>query len=155
MRGRSWSLYDDWVLIYGKYRATGEFAQGLEEMIKDNSVVGDIPGDANVEAHPTGRIDDVNHSQRVTQGREVQIAIPIIMARLLTYPEHVSHHNIEKLRQCVRNGANKYPGARFLKKSDGTSMLSSKYSKMLHGKLAASATLLGWGAYCKAEEGSD
>ncbi|CAK9184824.1 unnamed protein product [Ilex paraguariensis] len=51
-----------------------------------------------------------------------EVAIPILMARLLTYPEHVSHHNIEKLRQCVRNGANKYPGARFLRKSDGTSI---------------------------------
>ncbi|CAK9182557.1 unnamed protein product [Ilex paraguariensis] len=44
------------------------------------------------------------------------------MAQLLIYPKHVSHHNIEKLRQCVRNGANKYPGARFLKKPDVTSM---------------------------------
>ncbi|CAK9144256.1 unnamed protein product, partial [Ilex paraguariensis] len=63
-------LYDDWVLIFGKDRATSEFAQGLEEMIEDNSAVGDVPGVANVEAHPIGRTDDVTHSQSVTQGRE-------------------------------------------------------------------------------------
>ncbi|KAK9212106.1 hypothetical protein WN943_001487 [Citrus x changshan-huyou] len=33
------------------------------------------------------------------------------MAGILTYPERVSDHNIEKLRQCVRNGPDKYPGA--------------------------------------------
>ncbi|KAM7461516.1 hypothetical protein LguiA_029637 [Lonicera macranthoides] len=44
------------------------------------------------------------------------------MARILTFPERVSHHNIEKLRQCVRNGPNKYPGAKFIRQPDGTSM---------------------------------
>lgn len=42
------------------------------------------------------------------------------MATILTYPERVSHHNIEKLRQCVSNGPDKYPGARVLRNSDGT-----------------------------------
>ncbi|KAK6137583.1 hypothetical protein DH2020_028663 [Rehmannia glutinosa] len=49
-----------------------------------------------------------------------QVAIPILMARILTYPERVSHHNIEKLRQCVRNGPNKYPGAKYIRQPDGT-----------------------------------
>ncbi|CAK9172073.1 unnamed protein product, partial [Ilex paraguariensis] len=70
MRGRSWPLYDDWVLIFGKDRTTGEFAQGLEEMIDDNSVVRDVPKDANVEAQPTEGMDNVSYSQSVTQGRE-------------------------------------------------------------------------------------
>lgn len=52
----------------------------------------------------------------------MQVAIPILMARILTYPERVSQHNIEKLRQCVRNGPNKYPGAKFIKHPDGTEM---------------------------------
>lgn len=50
----------------------------------------------------------------------VQVAIPILMAKILTYPELVSHHNIEKLRQCVRNGPDKYPGARFIRAPDGS-----------------------------------
>ncbi|KAL6979263.1 DNA-directed RNA polymerase, partial [Sarracenia purpurea var. burkii] len=49
-----------------------------------------------------------------------EVAIPILMARILTYPERVSHHNIEKLRQCVRNGPDKYPGARFIRAPDST-----------------------------------
>ncbi|KAL6550099.1 DNA-directed RNA polymerase III subunit 1 [Orobanche minor] len=49
-----------------------------------------------------------------------EVAIPIHMALILTYPERISHHNIEKLRQCVRNGPDKYPGAKFLRHPDGT-----------------------------------
>ncbi|XP_024019134.1 DNA-directed RNA polymerase III subunit 1 [Morus notabilis] len=49
-----------------------------------------------------------------------EVAIPIRMARILTYPERVSHHNIEKLRQCVSNGPDKYPGARMLRRADGS-----------------------------------
>jgi len=43
------------------------------------------------------------------------------MASILTYPERVTHHNIEKLRQCVRNGPDKYPGARMLRRDGGHS----------------------------------
>ncbi|AES88756.2 DNA-directed RNA polymerase I protein [Medicago truncatula] len=50
-----------------------------------------------------------------------EVAIPIHMARILTYPERVTHHNIEKLRQCVRNGPDKYPGARMVKEAGGNS----------------------------------
>lgn len=43
------------------------------------------------------------------------------MARILSYPERVSHHNIEKLKQCVSNGPHKYPGARMVRHPDGSS----------------------------------
>lgn len=49
-----------------------------------------------------------------------EVAIPILMAKVLTYPERVTHHNIEKLRQCVRNGPFKHPGANFVILPDGT-----------------------------------
>lgn len=55
-----------------------------------------------------------------SHGCHTQVAIPIHMARILTYPECVSHHNIEKLRQCVRNGPSKYPGARTIGYPDGS-----------------------------------
>lgn len=48
-----------------------------------------------------------------------EVGIPVLMARVLVYPERVSSHNIEKLRQCVRNGPSKYPGANFVVKADG------------------------------------
>ncbi|KAK1587161.1 hypothetical protein Q3G72_010241 [Acer saccharum] len=50
-----------------------------------------------------------------------EVGIPIQMAQILTYPECVSHHNIKKLRQCVRNGPDKYPGARMVRYPDGIS----------------------------------
>ncbi|KAJ4725928.1 DNA-directed RNA polymerase subunit [Melia azedarach] len=56
-----------------------------------------------------------------------EVAIPIRMARILTFPERVSHHNIEKLRQCIRNGPDKYPGARMVRYPDGT-------ARVLYGK---------------------
>nr|XP_009800353.1 PREDICTED: DNA-directed RNA polymerase III subunit rpc1 [Nicotiana sylvestris]XP_009800354.1 PREDICTED: DNA-directed RNA polymerase III subunit rpc1 [Nicotiana sylvestris] len=61
-----------------------------------------------------------------------EVAIPILMARILTYPERVSQHNIEKLRQCVRNGPNKYPGAKFIKHPDGTEISLMFSSRKRH-----------------------
>ncbi|KAK4586852.1 hypothetical protein RGQ29_023856 [Quercus rubra] len=49
-----------------------------------------------------------------------EVAIPIQMARILSYPERVSHHNIEKLRQRVSNGRDKYPGAQVVINADGS-----------------------------------
>ncbi|KAH7421936.1 hypothetical protein KP509_13G082300 [Ceratopteris richardii] len=46
-----------------------------------------------------------------------EVAVPILMAVNLTYPEKVSRYNIVKLRERIINGE-KYPGANFL--VDGT-----------------------------------
>ncbi|KAH9605166.1 hypothetical protein KSS87_011122 [Heliosperma pusillum] len=48
-----------------------------------------------------------------------EVAVPLLMASILTYPERVNRHNIEKLRQCVRNGPKKYPGAKFIIEPNG------------------------------------
>ena len=40
-----------------------------------------------------------------------QVAVPILVAKNLTYPEKVQRHNIKKLRQCIINGPTVYPGA--------------------------------------------
>ncbi|RWW24839.1 hypothetical protein GW17_00010855 [Ensete ventricosum] len=48
------------------------------------------------------------------------VAIPVLMAKKLTYPERVSAYNIEKLRQLICNGPDKYPGANFILLGDGT-----------------------------------
>ncbi|XP_077239616.1 DNA-directed RNA polymerase III subunit 1-like isoform X2 [Tasmannia lanceolata] len=61
-----------------------------------------------------------------------EVAIPILMARILTYPERVSRYNIEKLRQCVRNGAGKYPGANFLLLPDGSRVNLKHQSRYRH-----------------------
>ncbi|XP_055835771.1 DNA-directed RNA polymerase III subunit 1-like [Solanum dulcamara] len=61
-----------------------------------------------------------------------EVAVPILMAQILTYPERVSQHNIEKLRQCVRNGPNKYPGAKFIRHPDGTEISLMFSSRKRH-----------------------
>ncbi|PIA38793.1 hypothetical protein AQUCO_02700174v1 [Aquilegia coerulea] len=48
-----------------------------------------------------------------------EVGMPILMAQMLTYPERVFRNNIEKLRQCVRNGPEKYPGAHYITCRDG------------------------------------
>lgn len=50
-----------------------------------------------------------------------QVAVPILVAKNLTYPEMVNRQNIEKLRRCVENGTDVWPGAQaVLKKEDGS-----------------------------------
>ncbi|KJZ77416.1 DNA-directed RNA polymerase III subunit RPC1 [Hirsutella minnesotensis 3608] len=49
-----------------------------------------------------------------------QVAVPQLVAKNLTYPEMVNRQNIEKLRQCVKNGCDVWPGAQcILKKEEG------------------------------------
>ncbi|TVY56528.1 DNA-directed RNA polymerase III subunit RPC1 [Lachnellula cervina] len=47
-----------------------------------------------------------------------QVAIPILVAKNLTYPERVQDHNIKKLRKCVLNGSDVHPGAQHVIKKD-------------------------------------
>ena len=45
-----------------------------------------------------------------------EVAIPELVAKVMTFPEKVSQHNIEKMRQAVLNGARKWPGANYITK---------------------------------------
>ncbi|KAI9332080.1 hypothetical protein BDR26DRAFT_899054 [Obelidium mucronatum] len=47
-----------------------------------------------------------------------EIGIPPVFASKLTYPEAVTHHNFQNLREAVINGA-KWPGATFVQNEDG------------------------------------
>ncbi|KAF8010667.1 hypothetical protein BT93_J1346 [Corymbia citriodora subsp. variegata] len=71
-----------------------------------------------------------------------EVAIPIQMARILTYPERVNQYNIEKLRQCVRNGPYKYPGARMIRYPDGEMrLLMGNFRKRLADELGFGVTV--------------
>lgn len=48
-----------------------------------------------------------------------QVGVPRSVATVMTYPERVSRYNIEKLRQCVRNGPETHPGANLIRLKDG------------------------------------
>ena len=43
-----------------------------------------------------------------------QVAVPIHIAKVMTYPEKVYDKNIEKLRKLIINGSNDYPGANYV-----------------------------------------
>lgn len=48
-----------------------------------------------------------------------QLAVPELMAKVMTYPEKVTEVNIEKMKRFVINGPDKHPGANFVEHSDG------------------------------------
>ncbi|PQE27543.1 hypothetical protein CJF30_00007878 [Rutstroemia sp. NJR-2017a BBW] len=58
-----------------------------------------------------------------------QVAVPILVAKNLTYPERVQRQNIEKLRKCVLNGPNVHPGAQQIIKKDSNHKISLKFAK--------------------------
>ncbi|EMR10057.1 hypothetical protein PNEG_01810 [Pneumocystis murina B123] len=47
-----------------------------------------------------------------------QVAIPEQIAKILTYPERVTHHNIEQLKKAIINGPNIHPGANYIINQD-------------------------------------
>ncbi|GBC69941.1 DNA-directed RNA polymerase subunit beta' [archaeon HR01] len=48
-----------------------------------------------------------------------EVGVPLDVAMQLTVAEHVTAWNIEKLRELVRNGPDKYPGAKYIVRPDG------------------------------------
>ncbi|XP_076459285.1 DNA-directed RNA polymerase III subunit RPC1-like [Babylonia areolata] len=48
-----------------------------------------------------------------------QVAVPTHVAKTITYPEKVTHINIELMRQLVRNGAHNHPGADIIERANG------------------------------------
>ena len=48
-----------------------------------------------------------------------QVAVPVLVAKNLTYPERATRYNINKLRDHVRNGSRRWPGANFINKKGG------------------------------------
>ena len=49
-----------------------------------------------------------------------QVAVPIHVAKILTYPERVTASNINFLRKLVMNGPDKHPGANFIQQKGQT-----------------------------------
>ena len=43
-----------------------------------------------------------------------EVAVPERVAKVLTYPERVTEHNLEVLRSAVRNGCDVHPGANYV-----------------------------------------
>lgn len=47
-----------------------------------------------------------------------QVAVPERVAKILTYPERVTLHNIARLREAVRRGVDVHPGANYVSSVD-------------------------------------
>lgn len=56
-----------------------------------------------------------------------QVAVPIHVAKNLTYPEKVSRYNIEKLRRLVEVGPEEWPGANYIIKKNSDYKLFLKF----------------------------
>ncbi|PRP89125.1 polymerase (RNA) III (DNA directed) polypeptide A [Planoprotostelium fungivorum] len=48
-----------------------------------------------------------------------EVAVPELVAKILTYPEKVNKCNIEHLRKLIINGPDQHPGANYVDKNDG------------------------------------
>jgi DNA-directed RNA polymerase III subunit RPC1 len=57
-----------------------------------------------------------------------QVAIPVLVAKNMTYPETVSRYNKTKLQQRVRNGWDKWPGANYITKTGGGFQIMLKFA---------------------------
>ncbi|TEB29579.1 DNA-directed RNA polymerase III largest subunit [Coprinellus micaceus] len=52
-----------------------------------------------------------------------EVAVPERVAKILTFPERVTVHNIETLKKAVRNGPEVHPGANFVSRGDNKKFL--------------------------------
>lgn len=52
-----------------------------------------------------------------------EVAVPERVAKVLTYPERVTPHNMEKLKLAIRNGPDVHPGANFVARGENKKFL--------------------------------
>ncbi|KAL6721212.1 DNA-directed RNA polymerase III subunit C1 (rpo31) [Lecanora helva] len=58
-----------------------------------------------------------------------EVAIPELVAKNLTFPETVSRYNIDRMRECVQRGPNRWPGANYVWKKSTNIKQYLKYGK--------------------------
>ncbi len=52
-----------------------------------------------------------------------QVGVPMLVAKIMTYPEKVNRYNVEKLRKVVLNGPDVHPGANIVRSGNHVSAL--------------------------------
>jgi DNA-directed RNA polymerase III subunit RPC1 len=55
-----------------------------------------------------------------------QVGVPVLVAKIMTYPERVNRYNIDRMRQLVLNGADIHPGANIVR--SGNMVLSLQFA---------------------------
>lgn len=61
-----------------------------------------------------------------------EVAVPILVAKNMTYPEVVNRYNKKKLQERVRNGTKVWPGANYVEKKDGDIKMFLKFGNRKH-----------------------
>lgn len=69
---------------------------------------------------PNLKIDEVKKIKKKKNLYLLKVAVPELVAKILTYPEKVNQYNIEKMKKLILNGSEIYPGANFIQLSDGS-----------------------------------
>jgi DNA-directed RNA polymerase beta' subunit len=64
-----------------------------------------------------------------------ELGVPIRVALNITFQETVNEYNIEEMRKLIMNGSNKWPGAKYVKKTNELGPINLKYADL--GKIAA------------------
>jgi DNA-directed RNA polymerase III subunit RPC1 len=78
----------------------------------------DFSGRTVISPDPNLRIDEVSGLMFTLHlgaaNRSGKVAVPVRVAKILTYPERVTAHNVELLREAVRRGTEEHPGANYV-----------------------------------------
>ncbi|KAF2753317.1 beta and beta-prime subunits of DNA dependent RNA-polymerase [Pseudovirgaria hyperparasitica] len=72
-----------------------------------------------------------------------EVAVPDRVAKNLTYPEKCSIYNKEKLQKCIERGPYKHPGANYIKKLNGRTVMLSILAKFNNLSRAAAELEIG------------
>jgi len=59
-----------------------------------------------------------------------ELGVPIRIALNITFPEIVNSYNIEEMRRLIKNGPDKWPGAKYIKKNYDSSTINLKYTDL-------------------------
>jgi DNA-directed RNA polymerase beta' subunit len=59
-----------------------------------------------------------------------ELGVPIKIALNITFPEVVNNYNIEELRKLIKNGPDKFPGAKYVKKNYDSITINLKYADL-------------------------
>ena len=43
------------------------------------------------------------------------MGVPVLVAKIMTFPERVNRYNIDRMRKCVQNGPEIHPGANMVR----------------------------------------
>lgn len=108
------TYFDNGTLSLPKAEQMGKAIQSLSDRMKGK--------EGRIRGNLMGKRVDFSARSVITPDPTIdtnQLGVPIKVAKVLTFPEIVTPHNIDRLQQLVKNGRNIYPGANFVYPKSG------------------------------------